>query len=157
MHTGVGVEWLTRGSPSFGGVENAPAGERRYPALRAGSGLLGRPRHNERMAAENRPEPSEYPEYILPHSDFGDPECCGLFFPRERGDVADLRCNECGFVLKTVPLADLRRTQDELQLSLEVASEQCPHCGAVDLFPGFSRMLAYTCRHCGEPVKVSDR
>jgi hypothetical protein len=27
------------------------------------------------MAAEHVPEPSEYPEYILPHSDFGDPEC----------------------------------------------------------------------------------
>jgi len=56
----------------------------------------------------------EYPEYILPHSDFGDPECCGLFFPLVHGDVADIKCNECGFVLCTVPVADLRWAQDEL-------------------------------------------
>jgi DNA-directed RNA polymerase subunit RPC12/RpoP len=107
------------------------------------------------MTPDEEPEQPEYPEYILPHSDFGDPECCGLFLPRERGNVAEL--NECGFVLKTVPLADFRRVQDELQLSLEVASKQCPHCGSAILFPGFSSMLAYTCRQCGEPVKVSDK
>ena len=99
-------------------------------------------------------EPREYPEYILPHAEFGDPECCGLFLPRERGDLADLTCNECGFVLRTVPLADLRRVQDELELSLDVASEKCPHCGGVNLFPGFSSMLAYTCRNCGQAVKA---
>ena len=110
-------------------------------------------------------EPREYPEYVLPHSEFGDPECCGLFFPCERGDVADLTCNECGFVLQTVPLADLcrvqdelladlRRVQDELELSLEVASEKCPHCGGENFFPGFSRMLAYNCRNCGQVVKT---
>jgi predicted RNA-binding Zn-ribbon protein involved in translation (DUF1610 family) len=75
----------------------------------------------------------------------------------ERGAVADLRCNECGFVLKTGPVADLRRTQDELQLSLDVASEKCPHCGNVNLFPGFSRMLAYICPACGESVRVSEQ
>jgi hypothetical protein len=33
-------------------------------------------------------EGPEHPEYILPHSAFGDPECCGVFFPIERGDSA---------------------------------------------------------------------
>jgi predicted RNA-binding Zn-ribbon protein involved in translation (DUF1610 family) len=67
---------------------------------------------------------------------------------------ADLTCNECGFVLRTVPIADLRRVQDEMQLSLDVASEKCPHCGAVNLFPGFSRMFAFVCRECGEGVAL---
>ena len=31
------------------------------------------------------------PEYTLPHSDFGDPECCGLLLPFERGMTRSLR------------------------------------------------------------------
>jgi hypothetical protein len=53
-----------------------------------------------------------------------------------------------GFVLCTIAVTDFQRTQDELQLSLDVASEKCPHC--------FSRMVAYTCRNCGEPVRLSN-
>jgi uncharacterized protein (DUF983 family) len=41
-----------------------------------------------------------------------------------------------------------------MELSLDVASEICPKCGAVKLLPGFSRMLAFTCRKCGTGVKV---
>ena len=99
---------------------------------------------------------SDYPAYILPHSEFGDPECCGLFFPEETeaGDAA-ITCNECGFVIRTVFVADLQKTLDEMQLQLAVASEQCPKCGKVNLFPGFSRMMAYTCRSCGEAVRAA--
>ena len=96
----------------------------------------------------------DYPDYILPHSDFGDPECCGLLFPVFRGNEADLTCNECGAVVKVVRAEDVRRAQDEMQLSLDVASEQCPHCGVVNLFPGFSTMMVYTCRQCGAAVSV---
>ena len=72
----------------------------------------------------------EYPEWIIPHAEFGDPECPGLFLPRERDNgQVEIRCNDCGFVLKTVSAADVRRTLDELQLTLAVASEMCPHCG----------------------------
>ena len=56
--------------------------------------------------------------------------------------------------MRVVRAEDLRRTQDEMQLSLDIASEQCPHCGAVNLFPGFSPMMAYTCRQCGEAVNL---
>lgn len=91
---------------------------------------------------DNNPvdEPREYPEYILPHSEFGDPECCGLFLPVERGDMTDITCNECGSILKSVPSVDLRRILDEMELSLGVASEQCPRCGSVNLFSGFDSM-----------------
>jgi len=99
-------------------------------------------------------EPREYPEDIVPHSDFGDPECCGLLFGIERGDMSDITCNECGVIVRTVPAADLTRTMDQMELTLDVASEICPKCGAANLFPGFSRMLAFTCRTCGEGVKV---
>jgi Zn finger protein HypA/HybF involved in hydrogenase expression len=55
-------------------------------------------------------------------------------------------------VLRTVPVANVGQTLTELELTLEVASEVCPHCGSVNLFPGFSRMLGFTCRQCGKAV-----
>ncbi len=91
-------------------------------------------------------------ETTLPHSDFGDPGCCGCLNGVIRGDQADIVCNECGTVLRTVPAANVGQTLTELELTLEVASEVCPHCGSVNLFPGFSKMLAFSCRQCGKAV-----
>lgn len=96
----------------------------------------------------------EYPLWIVPHSSFGDPDCPGLFFPEDRDQESDIMCNDCGFVLKTVPAADANRTMDELKLSQDVASGKCPHCGSVNLIPGFSRVFAFTCRNCGRGTGV---
>jgi hypothetical protein len=86
------------------------------------------------------------PAYILPHADFGDPECCGLLFAKKAGDgQAAITCNECGLILKTVPINQLRITLDQMQLQLDVAVEKCPECGHVNLFPAFSRMIVYRC------------
>jgi uncharacterized protein (DUF983 family) len=30
-------------------------------------------------------------------------------------------------------------------LALDLASAHCPHCGSVNLFPGFSRVLVFIC------------
>jgi uncharacterized protein (DUF983 family) len=43
-----------------------------------------------------------------------------------------------------------------MEASLEVASEKCPSCGKVNLFPGFSQMEVYTCRGSGELVRLAD-
>ncbi len=43
----------------------------------------------------------------------------------------------------------------EMELTLDVCSEMCPSCRSVNLFPGFSAMMAYTCQHCGEVVRIS--
>jgi hypothetical protein len=94
------------------------------------------------------------PEYILPHSEFGAPECCGLLLPFDRGDFADIICNECGAIVQSTETADLRRALDEMQLKLGLASERCPYCRSVNLLPGFSEMLAFTCRSCGKAVVV---
>jgi hypothetical protein len=82
----------------------------------------------------------------------GDPDCCGCLNGVIRGDQADVVCNECGTVLRTVPATNVGQTLTELEITLEVASEMCPHCGSVNLFPGFSRMLAFICRNCGKAV-----
>jgi len=61
---------------------------------------------------------------------------------------------KCGTVVRTLPAADLERTFVEMELTLDIASELCPHCGKVNLFPGFSKMHAYTCRECGRAVQT---
>jgi hypothetical protein len=90
----------------------------------------------------------------LPHSDFGGLDCCGCLNGFVHGDHADIVCNECCAVIRTVPAADLQGTLDEMELTLDVTSAKCPHCGAVNLFSGFSQVVAFTCRECGEAVKL---
>jgi hypothetical protein len=92
----------------------------------------------------------------LPHSSFGDPDCCGCLNGILRGDQADIVCNECDFVVRTVPTAELRQTLTEMELTLDVSSAECPYCGAANLFPGFSEIRAFTCKECGEVAKLAD-
>jgi hypothetical protein len=93
---------------------------------------------------------------LLPHSCFGDPYCCGCLNGVILENRAYIVCNECGAVVQTVPVADLQRTLDQMELTLEVASAECPQCGAVNLLPGFSRVAVFTCKQCGEVVKLAD-
>ena len=91
---------------------------------------------------------------MLPHADFGDPDCCGCLNGVIRGHQADIVCNECAAVIRTVPVADLQRTLDTMELALNSCTELCQHCGKVNVFPGFSRMTVFTCRECGEPLSL---
>src|SRR5713226_8156600 len=75
-------------------------------------------------------------ETTLPHSSFGGPDCCGCLNGIIRGDQADIVCNECEAVIRTVPVADLRQILDEMELTLDLSSAECPRCGAVNLLPG---------------------
>jgi len=59
-------------------------------------------------------------------------------------------------VIQRVPAVELRKTFDEIELTLDVASGICLHCGALNLFPGFSKMKALTCNYCGEFTRLSD-
>jgi transcription initiation factor TFIIIB Brf1 subunit/transcription initiation factor TFIIB len=93
------------------------------------------------------------PAILVPHSDHGNPECCGLILAKVRGDQADLVCNECGAVIRTVPASDAEQTLAQMA-SGEICSATCPICGELNIFQGFSVMLAYTCRHCGEGIEV---
>jgi len=56
------------------------------------------------------------------------PRLHGLPRP-DQPDVADIICNECEAVVRMIPTADLRRTLDEMESSLDLASAICPHCG----------------------------
>ena len=50
------------------------------------------------------------------------------------------------------PVADLQRTLDEMELSLDLCAEMCPHCRKVNVFPGLSTAEAFLCQQCGQSV-----
>jgi hypothetical protein len=88
---------------------------------------------------------------IVPHESLG-AECCGCLVPVLRGDEAGLVCNECNALIRTVPASDVEQTLAQLAGSDEICSAKCPRCGALNTFPGFSAMHAFTCQECGEGV-----
>ena len=91
---------------------------------------------------------------LVPHADYGDPECCGIIMPVERGDQADLVCNECGAIISSVCLDEADLTLLRMAMSGGFCSETCPHCGELNTFPGFGSVDAYPCRHCDLGVIV---
>jgi len=93
---------------------------------------------------------------LLPNADIGALDCCGCLLAIIRGDQANIECNECGAVVRTVAPADLQRTLDEMELSLAMCSAMCPHCGNVNIFPGFSEINAYICQECGRAVESGE-
>lgn len=34
-----------------------------------------------------------------------------------------------------------------------MCSVRCPHCGELNVFPGFDAIFIFVCHFCGEPVK----
>ena len=106
------------------------------------SGVAGAAVQPERM--EKRPTPaevnamdaSEIIQTTIPHSCFGAPDCCGCLNGIAYGGQAVIVCNECWAVVRTGPAAELEHTIHEMELSLDVATARCPHCGAVHIAPG---------------------
>ena len=45
------------------------------------------------------------------------------------------------------PVADLQRTLDNMELSLDLCAEMCPHCRKVHVFPGLSTAEAFVCQN----------
>ncbi len=93
---------------------------------------------------------------ILPHSSFGNPDCCGCLNGIIRGYQAEIVCNECETVVRSVPSTALRQTLTEMELTLDMSTEMCPNCRSVNVIPGFSKVMTFTCRECGKVVRLSD-
>jgi hypothetical protein len=91
---------------------------------------------------------------VLRHQSFGSPDCSGCLNGSVRGNQADIVCDECEAVVRTVPATELRRMLDELESALDMGTDMCPHCGKANLVSGFSTMVAYVCRECGESVNL---
>ena len=89
---------------------------------------------------------------IIPHEATG-ADCCGCLIVQVRGDVAEIVCNECGAVVFTVPAKHAAAAMVQLASS-EICSARCPHCRALNTFPGFSAIEAFICSERGEGVSV---
>ena len=89
-------------------------------------------------------------------SSFRAADCCGCLNGILEGDQARTECNECYAVVRTVPSAALDQTLHEMELSLDLSSALCPHCGAVNMFPGFSKVFVFVCKECERGVELSD-
>jgi hypothetical protein len=56
-----------------------------------------------------------------------------------------LVCNECLEVVRTLAAADVPMVLGQMMLSqTENTHAHCPHCGALNTFPRFSSMLAFS-------------
>jgi hypothetical protein len=112
----------------------------------------------QRLSAIKLNDVAELPDYpLIPHSDCGDPECCGCIVPSYRGSQADLVCNECGLFFQTVAANEVAARLAQLAPELEICNATCPHCGSHNVFTGFSSMIAFRCRHCGRGVVINEQ
>jgi hypothetical protein len=93
---------------------------------------------------------------IIPHENLG-ADCCGCLYVRVEGEQADIVCNECAAVIRTVPVADVERVVKELGQTDTICSARCTHCGAVSSFPGFATIDVFVCSECGEGNAVANR
>ena len=55
-----------------------------------------------------RRDPDDELTTIVPHESLG-ADCCGCIVPVMRGDEADLVCNECNALIRTVPTGEVER------------------------------------------------
>jgi hypothetical protein len=76
----------------------------------------------------NDKEIHEYP-ILVPHSSYGDPQCPGIILAFRNGEYVDLdrnpgtadvdlMCNECGTIIRTVPVAKAEATLDKMSIDL---------------------------------------
>jgi hypothetical protein len=90
---------------------------------------------------------------IIVHESFGI-DCCGCLIVHVTGDRADIVCNECGAVIRTVQVGEVQAVMSEMAQTDVISSARCTHCGALNTFPGMSSVEAFICSECGEGVDV---
>jgi hypothetical protein len=91
---------------------------------------------------------------IVAHEVATGEDCCGCLIIQVRRDQADIICNECGAVIRTLPAERARAVMLEMA-SGAICSARCNHCDALNTFPGFSDIEACICAECGESVVVN--
>jgi hypothetical protein len=78
----------------------------------------------------------------------------GCLMVHIREGQADILCNECSAVVRTVSVSELEATMLDLVQTDTICSARCTHCGALHTFPGFSVIEVFICSECGEAVDV---
>jgi hypothetical protein len=91
---------------------------------------------------------------IVPHENAG-VDCDGCLVPRVTAEEVQLVCNECGAVAASISREQLEAgyVPDGLHFD-KVTTALCPHCGAVQMFPGFSSIDAFICSEYGQGAGV---
>jgi DNA-directed RNA polymerase subunit RPC12/RpoP len=62
-------------------------------------------------------------------------------------------CKTCHSILLT--FQRLGTQSEESKPQQLTATARCPHCGDLNVFPGFTQILVYICSHCGQSVDAS--
>src|SRR6266852_4193012 len=88
---------------------------------------------------------------VVPHEVATGADCCGRLIVHVCGDQADITCNECGAVVRTVPV-ELASAVIVEMASTETCGARCTHCDALNTFSGLSAIEAFICSDCGESV-----
>ena len=89
----------------------------------------------------------------VPHEVATGADCDGCLTVVERGDLVEIICDACGTMIDTVPIDRAGLRLMELA-SDEICSARCPHCGAINVFRGYTVIEAFICRECGAGVNV---
>jgi hypothetical protein len=94
-------------------------------------------------------------------------ENCKTFRLAHRADEVDavdgspyseFICSTCFAILLTFQRVKVEEAKaSNMPLTESVGSATCPHCGALNTFPGWSSIDAYICRKCGEGVTTRDQ
>jgi hypothetical protein len=71
---------------------------------------------------------------LNPHKVLG-ADCCGCLMAQVRGAEADIVCNECGVVIRTMPVPEVESAMAALAATSAICSARCAHCRAVNTFP----------------------
>jgi hypothetical protein len=95
----------------------------------------------------------EHGYLIVPHGLATGADCDGFLIVVEHGTTAEIKCDCCGSVVDTVPIDRADSRLMELAF-VEISSARCPHCGATNVFRGYTVIEAFTCQECGESVDV---
>ena len=91
---------------------------------------------------------------IIPHESLGI-DCCGCLFVEVKGERASIMCNECGAVIRTVSVEEVRTVMLGMAKTDVICSATCIHCGALNMFPGISAIDVFVCSECGEGVVIA--
>jgi hypothetical protein len=70
------------------------------------------------------------------------------------GRKQPLFANDCGAVIQVLPDADHAQAALVEMASSEICTAICPHCGDLNVFPGFSVIDAFVCQSCEQGVVI---
>jgi hypothetical protein len=92
---------------------------------------------------------------IIPHEHVADVDCCGCLMVSVHEGEADILCNECGTVIRTLPVGAVKAAILEMAQTDTICSARCTHSGALNTFLRFSTIEAFICSECGQGVSVN--